>query len=196
MIECDSCGGSGADMPDIISGSALLKGQVDSCKVCGGSGWITSSEKEVGSENKMKAKKRRWWGSDPADPATESISGITLPTVGSHATTPFAKPARRLCVSERNRIIQEKSGLNFYVFTERVIHGTQRLVEDPDLATVLADKLEERRELKKLVSDLLPYIYHKANCDAHTPARGPCGCQFHEVLVRIVAAVGVKDEDE
>ena len=43
-------------MPDIISGSALLKGQIDSCKVCGGSGWITSSDdkdKELGKKMKM-----------------------------------------------------------------------------------------------------------------------------------------------
>ena len=144
----------------------------------------------------MNDKKRSWQGVDWADPTTESISGITLPTVGSHATNPFAEPAGRLFVSERNRVIQEKSGLNFFVFTERVIHGTQRLVEDPDLATVLADKLEERRVLRKLVFDLIPYVYHNSNCDLRKPNGRTCSCQFHEVLDRIDAAIGDENEDE
>ena len=148
----------------------------------------------------MNDKKRKFLGVDPADPTTESISGITLPTRGSHATNPFQnqKPdeADKLFVTEGNQVIQQKSGLNFFVFSKREIHSTERLVEDRYLATVLADKLEERRELRKLVDDLIPYVYHKAICDAHTPARGPCNCQIHEIIARINDAIGTRDEHD
>ncbi len=146
----------------------------------------------------MNDKKRKFLGVDPADSTTESISGITLPTRGSHATNPFQKPdeADRLFVTEGNQVIQQKSGLNFYVFKEKDWRGTTILVQDHGLATVLADKLEERRELRKLVSDLIVYIDHVNICDAHEPVRGPCSCQIQEILARIDDAVGTRDEDD
>lgn len=102
----------------------------------------------------------------------------------------------KLFISEGNRVIQQKSGLNFFaVFTEKDIIGTQRLVEDAVMAKLLAKVLNERRDLRKLVVDLAPYIGHGPYCH-FIYDEVPCDCSMHSIFDRVSAAIKIIQKEK
>lgn len=102
----------------------------------------------------------------------------------------------KLFISEGNRVIQQKSGLNFFaVFTEKEIIGTQRLVEDATMAKLLAKVLNERRDLRKLVVDLAPFIGHGPYCPINYDEE-PCDCAMERIVDRISAAIKIIQGEE
>ncbi len=95
----------------------------------------------------------------------------------------------KLFISEGNRVIQQLSGLNFFaVFTEKEIIGTQRLVEDPTMAKLLANVLNERRDLRKLIVDVAPYIGHGPYCPINYD-EDLCDCAMESIVDRVSSAI-------
>ncbi len=94
----------------------------------------------------------------------------------------------KLFIAEGNRVIQQKSGLNFFaVFTEKDIIGTQRLVQDAVMAKLLAEVLNERRDLRKLIVDVETYIDHGPYCPVYQA--DPCNCSVSSIMDRVSLAI-------
>lgn len=97
--------------------------------------------------------------------------------------------------TEGNQVIQRKSGLNFFVFTKKKVLTTERLVADPDLATILAVVLNERADFKELIRDTLPHIRHDDGCDC-VLTDCTCGAQKYRDAAVYVGGLLAKFEDE
>ncbi len=97
----------------------------------------------------------------------------------------------KLFISVGNRVIQQKSGLNFFaVFTEKDIIGTQQLIEDAVMAKLLANVLNERRDLRKLIVDVAPYVDHGPYCLVYeADPEEPCDCALERIKDRVSAAI-------
>lgn len=102
----------------------------------------------------------------------------------------------KLFISVGNRVIQQKSGLNFFaVFTEKDIIGTQQLIEDAVMAKLLANVLNERRDLRKLIVDVAPYIDHGPYCPINYDEE-PCDCAMERIKDRVSAAIKIQKEKD